>query len=146
MRILIINGPSLNMLGKREPDIYGTMTYQTLETALKDYAKTLKIDVEIHQSNLEGIIIDLLQHAHNSEFDGVILNAAAYTHYAYSLYDAIKSILLPVVEVHLTDPSKREEPFRHHSVIEKACAGTFKGKHIESYFDALHFLNNYLQQ
>jgi len=140
MRILIINGPNLNMLGLREPDIYGAMTYKDFENALKDYSKSNDIDVEIHQTNLEGIIIDLLHYAYKQSFDGVILNAAAYTHYAYSLYDAIKSIPLPVIEVHLTDPLTRSESFRHTSVIEEACEKTFKGNHIKSYYEALDYL------
>ncbi len=140
MRILIINGPNLNMLGLREPHIYGSMTYKAFEASLKDYAKNLNLDVEIHQTNLEGIIIDLLHYAHHQSFDGVILNAAAYTHYAYSLYDAIKSIAPPVIEVHLTDPFNRKESFRHLSVIEDVCEKTFKGNHIKSYYEALDYL------
>ncbi len=143
MRILIINGPNLNMLGTREVDIYSNMTYQYLEKQLKEYAGSQAIDVEIRQTNLEGIIIDMLHYAAFEKFDGVILNAAAYTHYSYAIYDAIKAINLPVIEVHLTNPKTREEAFRHTSVIESACTKTFQGNHIQSYIDAIDYLKDH---
>ena len=114
MNILILNGPNLNMLGKREPDVYGNKSYSDLEHYLKGFEQTYQITVDIKQSNLEGILIDLLQYA-DDQFDGVILNAGAFTHYSYALYDAIKSISIPVVEVHLSDITKREE-FRKNSL------------------------------
>ncbi len=137
MTILIINGPNLNMLGTREPDIYGTMTYDELVENLKTYAEDRHIQVDIKQSNLEGIMIDMLHYASHMGFDAVILNAAAFTHYSYALYDAIKAIDLPVFEVHLTDPDTREEPFRHTSVIRDACKATFKGEGLMSYKKAI---------
>ncbi|MCF7925074.1 MAG: 3-dehydroquinate dehydratase [Candidatus Izimaplasma sp.] len=138
MTILILNGPNLNMLGIREPEVYGNQTYTELEQTLNDYAKQINITVDIKQSNYEGVLIDLLHYAH-THFDAVILNPGALTHYSYSIYDAINSIAVPVVEVHLSDPSTRES-FRHLSVIETACLKTFKGKGFQSYIEALKYL------
>ncbi len=140
MNILIINGPNLNLLGTREPTIYGEKTYQDLETTLKDYAASLNIELDIHQTNFEGIIIDLLHHAYSKPYHGIILNAAALSHYSYAIYDAIKAVDVPVVNVHLTDPTTRNEAFRHNDVIEAACLSTFKGKGFRSYQDAITFL------
>lgn len=140
MNILIINGPNLNLLGTREPSIYGNQTYQDLETTLKTHASTLNVTLDIHQTNFEGIIMDLLHHAPSKPYHGIILNAAAFSHYSYAIYDAIKAIPIPIVNVHLTDPATREETFRHKDVIESACLATFKGKGFQSYIDALSFL------
>lgn len=138
MNILILNGPNLNLLGTREVEIYGTMTYENLKKELIAYGKTLDVNVEVKQSNLEGILIDILQYAKTMGMDGILLNAAAFTHYSYALYDTIKAIDLPVYEVHLSDPDTREEPFRHTSVIRSVCQKTFKGEGIESYKKALY--------
>ena len=135
MNILILNGPSLNMIGQREPEIYGNRTYQDLENYIKSLEEVYSIKTDIKQSNLEGILIDLLQYA-NDRFDGVILNAGAFTHYSYALYDAIKSISIPVVEVHLSDITKREE-FRKISVIKDACVATFMGLGFKSYEEGI---------
>ena len=137
MNILILNGPNLNLLGTREVAIYGTMTYAELENELRSYSESLDVTVDIKQSNLEGILIDMLQYAKHMGFHGVLLNAAAFTHYSYALYDAIKAIDLPVYEVHLSDPDTREEPFRHTSVIRDACKATFKGEGLMSYKKAI---------
>ncbi len=142
MRILMINGPNLNLLGERETAIYGHKTLKDIEQEVIDYAKPLGFEVIAYQSNLEGIIIDLLHYAHHDKMDGVILNAAAYTHYSYAIYDAIKAITPPVVEVHLSDLSTREEPFRTTSVIKDACAETFQGNHVGSYLAAVDFFRN----
>jgi 3-dehydroquinate dehydratase-2 len=135
MNLLILNGPNLNMLGLREPEIYGNNTYQDLEEYLNNLAAKYSITIDIKQSNLEGIMIDLLQYA-NDRFDGVILNAGAFTHYSYALYDAIKSISIPVVEVHLSDITKREE-FRKISVIKDACVATYMGLGFQSYEEGI---------
>ena len=135
MNILILNGPNLNMLGQREPEIYGNNTYQDLETFLKGLEDLYDVTFDIKQSNLEGILIDLLQYG-NDRFDGVILNAGAFTHYSYALYDAIKSISIPVVEVHLSDINNREE-FRKISVIRDACIASFMGLGFQSYEEGL---------
>lgn len=138
MNILILNGPNLNMLGIREPEIYGHKTYQDLENILTNFADDNNITVDIKQSNFEGVLIDLL-HYSNDHFDGVILNAGALTHYSYSLYDAIKSITVPVVEVHLTNPEERDH-FRKQSVIRDACITTFQGDGFDSYIAGIKYL------
>ena len=138
MNILILNGPNLNMLGKREPDVYGNKSYSDLEHYLKGFEQTYQITVDIKQSNLEGILIDLF-HYGNDRFNGVILNAGAFTHYSYALYDAIKSIQIPVVEVHMSDVNKRED-FRKISVIRDACIGTVTGLGFKSYEEGLKLL------
>ena len=138
MNIMILNGPNLNMLGKREPEIYGTASYQDLETYLKSFEETYNIKVDVKQSNYEGLLIDLLHYAHD-HYDGVILNAGALTHYSYALLDAIKSIKIPVVEVHISDIEKRED-FRKVSVIKEACVATISGLGFKSYEEGLKVL------
>ena len=138
MNILILNGPNLNMIGIREPEVYGKQTYKDLEEYLKGFEQQYNIKVDVKQSNLEGIMIDIL-HWGNDNFDGVILNAGAFTHYSYALYDAIKSIQIPVVEVHLSDITKREE-FRKVSVIRDACIGSIMGLGFKSYEEGLKLL------
>lgn len=139
MKIMIINGPNLNFLGIREPSIYGKESYKDLTNYLKKTGKDSKIKLKVVQSNEEGKIIDFLQYAYNKKYDGIVLNAGAYTHYSYAIRDAIASISIPVVEVHLSDISKRED-FRKISVIEEVCKKTFMGEHFESYKDAIVFL------
>jgi len=138
MNILILNGPNLNMIGKREPEIYGTKTYEDLEVYLKNLESVYNVKLDIKQSNLEGILIDLL-HYGNDRFDGVILNAGAFTHYSYALYDAIKSIQIPVVEVHLTDINNRED-FRKVSVIRAACVKSIMGLGFDGYKQGIKYL------
>lgn len=135
MKILIINGPNLNMLGKREPAIYGNRTLEDINADIvKKYGD--KAEFEFYQSNCEGDIITAL---HGTTADGVVLNAGAYTHYSYAIFDAINSITAPVVEVHLSNVYKREE-FRHKSVIASACRGSICGFGEESYHLAIEFL------
>ncbi|MCK5761351.1 MAG: type II 3-dehydroquinate dehydratase [Candidatus Izimaplasma sp.] len=138
MNILILNGPNINMLGLREPEIYGTKTYKDLEDYLRSLENLFNVKLDIKQSNLEGILIDLL-HYGNDRFDGVILNAGAFTHYSYALYDAIKSIQIPVVEVHLSNTNNREE-FRKTSVIRDACITTIMGLGFRSYKEGIKYL------
>jgi 3-dehydroquinate dehydratase-2 len=138
MNILVLNGPNLNMLGIREPDIYGYKTYKDLEEYIKGLENEYDITVDVKQSNLEGIMIDIL-HWSNDNFDGVILNAGAFTHYSYALYDAIKSIAIPVIEVHLSDLNNREE-FRKISIIRNACKGSIMGLGFKSYEEGLKLL------
>ena len=138
MNILILNGPNLNMIGLREPEIYGSLSYSDLEDFLNGLKSKYSIELDIKQSNLEGILIDLL-HYSNDRFDGVILNAGAFTHYSYALYDAIKSIQIPVVEVHLSDITKREE-FRKISVIKDACVTSIMGLGFLSYEEGIKYL------
>jgi len=138
MNLLILNGPNLNMIGLREPEIYGTKTYEDLEIYLKSLESVYNVVLDIKQSNLEGILIDLL-HYGNDRFDGVILNAGAFTHYSYALYDAINSIQIPVVEVHLSDINNREE-FRKKSVIRDACITSIIGLGFKSYEEGIKYL------
>lgn len=138
MNILILNGPNLNMIGIREPEIYGNKTYSDLENYCKSFEDAYNVTIDIKQTNYEGIIIDLLQWAHD-HYDGVLLNAGAFTHYSYSIRDAIKSIKTPVVEVHLSDIKNREE-FRKTSVIEEVVFASVMGKGFKSYEDGLKLL------
>lgn len=124
MKIIVINGPNLNMLGKREPKVYGNNTLEDLENYIRNEFKE-KIDVEFFQSNYEGAIIDML-HKANDEFDGVVINPGAFTHYSYAIHDAIKSIKTKVVEVHISNVHQREE-FRQKSVTAAACIGQISG-------------------
>jgi 3-dehydroquinate dehydratase-2 len=126
------------MIGLREPEIYGTKTYSDLEDFLKALEPKYNVKLDIKQSNLEGILIDLL-HYSNDRFDGVILNAGAFTHYSYALYDAIKSIQIPVIEVHLSDITKREA-FRKISVIKEACKASIMGLGFKSYEEGIKYL------
>ncbi len=137
-RILVVNGPNLNLLGVREPGIYGNDTLDTLCDTVKTAAKQYDATVDCFQSNHEGAIIDAL-HAAMGVYDGIILNAGAYTHYSYAIRDAIAAIRVPVVEVHLSDIHARE-PFRHVSVIEPVCVAQISGLGVGSYTKALALL------
>ena len=138
MNILVLNGPNLNLLGEREPEVYGTMTLAQLNFKLAAYAKKHKVSLRARQSNHEGELIDIL-HAHRKWAGGIVFNPGAYSHYSYALRDAVASIQVPTIEVHLSNIKKRE-PFRRVSVIEPACDGQLYGKGIESYFTAIDML------
>jgi len=130
---MILNGPNLNFLGIREKEIYGNKTYQDLEKYLNEYAKLKNIELFVKQTNYEGELIDYIQKGYLEQYDGIIINPGALTHYSYSLYDAILSVKpLKVIEVHLTDPKTRED-FRRKSVIEEVCFKTISGLGFESY-------------
>ena len=135
MNILVLNGPNLNLLGEREPEIYGSMTLAQLNAKLAAYARGRGASLRARQSNSEGKLIDLL-HAHRRWADGVVFNPGAYTHYSYALRDAVAAIRVPAIEVHLSDVTKRE-PFRRVSVIGPACAGRRYGKGADSYIEAI---------
>jgi 3-dehydroquinate dehydratase-2 len=137
-KILIIHGPNLNLLGKREPEIYGEMTLAQINSRLRKLAREREASVKIAQTNSEGAIIDLLHRA-ISWADGVILNPGAYTHYSLAIHDAVKACGLPVIEVHLTNIQAREE-FRRRSVIAPACLGQIAGLGWQSYALALEAL------
>lgn len=124
--IYVLNGPNLNLLGMREPEIYGSETLDDIAGDLEDQARTLGFDVEIRQSNHEGHLVDWLHEAAADEAQAVILNAGAYTHTSVALHDAIKAISVPVIEVHISNPAARE-PFRHHSFISSVARGTICG-------------------
>ena len=140
-KILVINGPNLNLLGEREPGIYGDDTYESLCEMIMDKADEMNIKREIFQSNHEGAIIDKL-HSARMNFNGVILNAGAYTHYSYAIRDAISAISIPVVEVHISNVFARDE-FRKNSVIAPVCKGSISGFGFSSYFLAMDALVKY---
>jgi 3-dehydroquinate dehydratase-2 len=139
MKILVINGPNMNLLGKREPDIYGREDYAALCARIYAHAQSCGIAVECMQSNHEGAIIDAIQEA-DGAFDGIVINPGAYTHYSYAIRDAIAAISIPTVEVHLSDIQKREE-FRHLSVTAPACIAQIRGHGFESYTMAIDLLS-----
>jgi 3-dehydroquinate dehydratase-2 len=138
MTFLVINGPNLNMLGIREPEIYGNRTYADLEAHIRDAARLFGVAVELFQSNHEGAIVDRIQQAYG-EVDGIIINPAAYTHTSIAILDALKAAGLPAVEVHLSDISQRE-PFRQVSYVSLACIKTIAGKGFEGYTEAIKTL------
>ena len=143
MNILVINGPNLNLLGKREPGVYGTDSLTQIQGEIVALAKELGVGVEFYQSNHEGGIIDALHNAMD-ESDGVILNAGAYTHYSFAIRDAITAIKIPVVEVHMSNIHAREE-FRHTSVIAPVCRGSILGFGKDSYLLALRAVKNVIE-
>ena len=137
-KILVINGPNLNMLGIREPEIYGRTTYVELEAKIRTWASELGVEVKLFQSNHEGAIIDEIQAAYG-QCDGIIINPAGYTHTSVAIPDAIKAVGIPTVEVHISDIDKRED-FRKVSYIRPACIATIQGKGIDGYREALELL------
>lgn len=138
MKILVINGPNLNMLGIREPQIYGSQTYADLCEMIKKHCVSLKVSVEFYQSNHEGALVDKIQQSYGN-VDGIVINPGAYTHTSVALLDAVKSVGIPTVEVHISDPDTREE-FRKISYIRLACSKTIKGLGFKGYLDAVDFL------
>lgn len=132
MKILIMNGPNLNMLGIREPGIYGNDTYEGLVNRLKKKAEELSVNLEFFQSNSEGALIDRLHQAYFDRVDGVVINPGAYTHYSYALHDALKILKMPKIEVHISDIHAREE-FRKISVTAPACDGQIAGHGLAGY-------------
>jgi len=143
-KILVIHGPNLNLLGAREPEIYGKMTLKEINANLNKYAKNKKISLKIVQTNWEGGIIDLIQKA-RGKFDGIIINPAAYTHYSIAIYDTILAVGIPTVEVHLSNIYKREE-FRRKSVIAPACLGQICGLGWKSYILGIDTLLEFLDK
>lgn len=139
-KVLVLHGPNLNLLGERETGIYGKDTIENINGELMEKAKELNIECNIYQSNIEGEIIDRL-HGARGKYDGVIINAGAYTHYSIAIRDAIASIRIPTVEVHMSNIYAREE-FRHHSVIAPVCAGQISGFGKFSYILALQGLKD----
>lgn len=141
MKLMIINGVNLNMLGIREPNIYGNTTYQDLVCFLEDKAKERNIEIKIVQSNHEGVLVDYIQSCYFEKYDGIIINPGAYTHTSIALLDALKAVNLPAVEVHISDVSKREE-FRQISYISLAVIERVIGKGINGYVEAMDILKN----
>ena len=138
MKILVINGPNINMLGIREPGIYGNQNYQVLLTLIDEWAKELDCDVECFQSNHEGAIVDEIQQAYGN-FDGIVINPAAYTHTSIAILDALKSVGIPAVEVHISDVTQRET-FRQISYAGMACEHHIIGKGLDGYKLAMEYL------
>ena len=138
MKILVINGPNMNLLGLREPDIYGKQTYADLVETLKKKADELGVEISFMQSNHEGDLVDAIQNAW-PDTDGIIINPAAYTHTSVAILDAVKAVGIPTVEVHMSDVKSRDD-FRQVSYIRQACIATFMGKGFGSYLDALELL------
>ena len=139
MKLLILNGPNLNLLGQREPDIYGHSTYADLCGMIADYAKERGHQARFVQSNHEGALIDAIQLADADGTGGIVINPGAYTHYSYAIHDALKAVSIPAVEVHMSDIQKREE-FRHLSVTAPACIAQIRGHGFESYTMAIDML------
>ena len=142
MKILVINGPNLNMLGIREPDIYGKNTFTDLLQLLDDTGRELGIDVEQYQSNHEGDLVDKIQWAYG-KVDGIVINPAAYTHTSVAILDALKAVGIPAVEVHISDVDSRE-PFRQISYAGRACCKTIKGHGFMGYVEAIKYLDQLL--
>ena len=143
MKILVINGPNINMLGIREPGIYGKNTFADLLKLLEETALQEGIQIEQYQSNHEGCIVDKIQESYGI-VDGIVINPAAYTHTSVAILDALKSVSIPAVEVHISDVDSRE-PFRQISYAGLACVKTIKGQGLEGYRQAVLFLKDYLQ-
>ena len=144
MRILVINGPNLNMLGIREPEVYGKNTFQDLLDLLDRVAAEEGIEIEQYQSNHEGCLVDKIQEAYG-KFQGIVINPAAYTHTSVAILDALKAVAIPAVEVHISDVDSRE-PFRQISYAGLACKKTIKGMGFEGYRQAILFLKKDLQK
>ena len=138
MKVLVINGPNINMLGIREKGIYGNSTYKDLLSFISEYCATVSIEVEFYQSNHEGAIVDKIQSALDL-FDGIVINPAAYTHTSIAILDALKAVAIPTIEVHITDTQMREE-FRKISYIHKACIKTIQGCGLKGYIMAIDYL------
>ena len=142
MNVLVINGPNLNLLGVREPDLYGKQDYAALVALVEETCAQEGLGVEVYQSNHEGDIVDKIQAA-LGKFDGIVINPAAYTHTSVAILDALKAVALPAVEVHISDVSKREE-FRQVSYARLACIKTYRGLGLEGYRQAILYLKDYL--
>lgn len=142
MKILVLNGPNLNMLGIREPGIYGKSSFADLLQLLQDTAAALSIEIEQYQSNHEGDLVDKIQWAYG-KIDGIVINPAAYTHTSIAILDALKAVAIPAVEIHISDVKSRED-FRQISYAGKACIHTIMGQGLDGYRQAMVFLKNYL--
>lgn len=138
MKILVLNGPNINMLGIREPDIYGKQSFRDLLTILEETGKALGVTVEQFQSNHEGALVDKIQEAYGC-FDGIVINPAAYTHTSVAILDALKAVAIPAVEVHISQVDARE-PFRQVSYAGMACVKTIQGQGLDGYRQAIQYL------
>ncbi|MCW2809505.1 MAG: 3-dehydroquinate dehydratase, partial [Marmoricola sp.] len=139
MKVLVLNGPNLGRLGRRQPEIYGTTTITELADLCRDWGSAVGLDVELRQTNHEGEMLDWLNQAAD-DHTPLVLNAAAWTHYSYALLDACAQLTAPLVELHISDPKARPEEFRHHSVVTAYAAKEITGQGIDGYRQALEFL------
>lgn len=144
MKFLVINGPNINFLGIREPNIYGASTYDDLINLIKSHAEKIGISVDFFQSNHEGAIVDAIQKAYYDKVDAIVINPAAYTHTSVAIADALKAVSIPAAEVHISDVSKRES-FRQISYVRHVCKKTVSGKGFDGYLEAIDFLIGYLK-
>ena len=142
MKILVLNGPNINMLGIREPGVYGSQSYVELLRLLQVWADELGVEMEHYQSNHEGCLVDKIQDAYG-KFDGIVINPAAYTHTSIAILDALMAVAIPAVEVHISDVKQRED-FRQISYAGKACVKTIMGQGLDGYRQAMFFLKEYL--
>jgi len=142
MRILVLNGPNLNLLGKREPDIYGNRSYATLCRMIEEKCEKESISVEIRQTNHEGVLVDWIQEALDT-FDAIVFNPAAYTHTSVAILDALKAVAIPCVEVHISDVPSREA-FRQISFVREVCVATITGHGFDGYLEAIDLLKKRL--
>lgn len=141
MKILVLNGPNMNMLGIREPEIYGKETYDDLTDMIREYAKEKDIEVECVQTNHEGALVDAIQQAYFDGTDGIVFNPAAYTHTSIAIADALKAVRIPTVEVHVSEPDERED-FRHVSTIRDIAVRRIAGHGLKGYIEAMDYLIN----
>jgi 3-dehydroquinate dehydratase II len=139
VKVLVLNGPNLGRLGRRQPEIYGTTTHDELARKCEDWGRELGLEVEVRQTNHEGLMLDWLNEAADDSTP-VVLNAAAWTHYSYAIFDACAQLTAPLVELHISDPKSRPEEFRHHSVVTPYAAREIVGQGIDGYRQALDFL------
>ena len=139
MKVMVINGPNLNMLGIREPEFYGNRTYDDLAATTREAADSLGVETEFYQSNHEGDLVDKIQEAYFRHFDGIVINPGAYTHTSVAILDAVKAVKLPTVEVHISDVDNRDD-FRKTSYIRQACIATISGKGFGGYTEAIKML------
>ena len=139
MKILVLNGPNLNLLGIREPEIYGSATYDSLVEKIKSYCKEKAVEVSVFQSNYEGALVDEIQKAYYNNVDGIIINPAAYTHTSIAILDALKAVGIPTIEVHLSKVEERES-FRQISYVREIAIATITGKGFDGYIEAIDLL------
>ncbi len=144
MKIAVINGPNINMLGIREPELYGKTDYSALIDMIKEHCSRAGIELSLYQSNHEGALIDYIQSLYGA-VDGIVFNPAGYTHTSVALADAVKAVGLPTVEVHITEPDSRE-PYRRISYVREACIATVSGHGVEGYLEAVDILASYLSK
>ena len=145
MKLLILNGPNINMLGIRQPEIYGADSYTELVRRVEAHAAQIGVQVELYQSNHEGALVDAIQKAYFDKIDGIVFNPAAYTHTSIAIADAVKAVSIPTVEVHISDVSKRED-FRQVSYVRAAVVKTICGQGLKGYEQAMDFLKEYIKE